>query len=776
MRAAQFVLLHYGAIAVFALLAYVYGRHLTRGVGYDSAAERVGISVALGLGVISHLTFFMGIFAVLYRPVVAAVFVAGALACLPTLKEAARELRGVPRGLAARRREGGASRSFCALVGVAFTLPVLALPLYPPTAFDETSFHLSMAKVFVRSHAVVFTPFLRFQVFPVVNEMWFTLALLFYDDLLAHLFQLLCLSATVVSVFAFGRRHFSARAGVWAAALVVACPMALWCGSVSYIDISVVLFVAAAVHSFANWLQTDARGWLVLSGVFCGFAAGAKYTALAFLGLLGLVTLYRALRERSLLPPVVLSAAALAVALPCYVRNFYYTRNPLFPFLPQLFGYTKWWSAEDMEGVMHDLRTAHGVGRGAWALLAIPYHLTVDQSQLLAERPWAVIYFVVLPLTLAWSFKSRKVRLLLALCGAYTVVWFYSAQILRYLLPILPFLSLATAAAFDGLLEKLAPAARWARSRVFVAFVAAALASTGWYYAVTQWTERGPFPVRRSERDEYLARYLKSYPAYKVLNGLKKDEPVRLYSVRNEQMSYFLDGVAIGDWFGPVRYSRVLAKAGDGASLYGELKSMNVNYFLVNNSSRTVNMPEDEFFLQNFEPLYESSSIMLYRLKAQAQVEAERAPEAPALPAAAAAPPPSPSSSSSGHAGEAAQELNSLVANIKAWGAKGNAYKGLDVKRVKDEGLFPSEMLRPDGSPVNPWGGAVAVDPAPPAMGETFLVVFSGVPGEECVRLSVTPSASYKVLAGTFSESSSPADERAAKSLCTTGNMWFVAK
>jgi hypothetical protein len=137
---------------------------------------------------------------------------------------------------------------------------------------------------------------------------------------------------------------------------------------------------------------------------------------------------------------------------------------------------------------------------------------------------------------------------------------------------------------------------------------------------------------------------------------------------------------------------------------------------------------------------------------------------------------PEPASSAAGRVGEAARQLQSLVGNVKAWGAKGNGFESLGVKRALADGLFPAGMLRPDGVPANPWGGPVDVGPAPPAMGDTFLVVFSGVPDEECVRLSLTPSASYKVYAGTFLDTSSPADAEAAKSLCATGNMWFVAK
>lgn len=616
MRATLFVLSHYATICLFALLCYLYGRQLTRRVSYDTAAERVCVSLALGLGVLAHLTFFLGLLGLLYRPVVAGALLAGAALCFPTLKSWWRGLPRAARGLRSVPRAGGLVGYL--LVGLLFVLPVLALPLYPPTSFDATFYHLPLAKTYVRHHEIAFTPFMRFQVFPMINEMWFTLALLFSDDVTAHLFQLLAMCVLVVSVFSFGRRHFSARAGAWAAALVLASPLVLWSGSVGYIDISLMLFLTASVYAFANWLQTSRTHWLVLCGVFGGFAAGAKYTAFMFLGLMGLVTLYRAARERRVLPPVILAAVAAAVASPWYVRNYVYTRNPLFPFMPGLFGYTKWWSAEDLAGVFYDLRVAHGIGRGLGALVSLPYHLIFNQGVFHAEEPWSPLYVVALPLTLVWAFKNRKVRLLLALCLAYLLFWFYAAQILRYLLPILPFLSLATAAAFDGLLQRLAPAARWANSRAFVAAVALLLSYTGWSYAVTHWTDHGPFPVTRAERDAYLSMFLPSYPAYKLLNGLKKDGEIKLYSFHDENLIYFLDGTQMGDWFGPMRYGRMLPTMNDGAAFYSELRSVGANYLLVNSARAPVPLPEDEYFQEHFELLYARGSVALYKLSGAA--------------------------------------------------------------------------------------------------------------------------------------------------------------
>ena len=66
--------------------------------------------------------------------------------------------------LADRRRRAAA-------VGlIAVSAPFFLLALYPPTAFDETLYHLPFAREFVRTGGVPFLPDLRFPVFPQLAE------------------------------------------------------------------------------------------------------------------------------------------------------------------------------------------------------------------------------------------------------------------------------------------------------------------------------------------------------------------------------------------------------------------------------------------------------------------------------------------------------------------------------------------------------------------------------------------------------------------------------
>src|SRR5436853_3183228 len=216
MRDLTFVLLHYSAIFLLALLSYVFGSCLTRRIEYKSVLEQISFSVTLGLGYIAYLIMLLGLLGFIYSWVVLIVFLIGLSICFTVEYDRLRNLRRTR-----RERETSGKRphrwalGVAAIFLIALSLHFLAPPLYLGTnATDATSSHLACAKMFVQNHGLVFTPNLRYPVFPSTNNMLFTLALLFYDEILAQLVEFLMLVMLTMSLMAFGKRFFSKRAAV----------------------------------------------------------------------------------------------------------------------------------------------------------------------------------------------------------------------------------------------------------------------------------------------------------------------------------------------------------------------------------------------------------------------------------------------------------------------------------------------------------------------------------------------------------------------------------
>ena len=600
----KFVAAHYGFVISLALAGYAIGYRLTRRVSYESFLEEVSVCTGLGLGTIAFLIFLLGLPGLLYRSVVLLVLAVCVAASYSAFPHLFKRIRSSLSRLRARVILMGAG-VFLA------TIPLLALPLYPPSAMDSTMYFLASAKIYVHAHQLVLTPYLRLPLLTQLNEMLFVLALLFSDDVTAQSIQMLMLAIVVVAVLAFSRRYFSEQTAWWSTALMLTSPMVLFAGVFAYVDVSLLLFGTLAAYAFWNWLGAREGGWLLLTGVFCGFAASTKYPGLFFLFFFGLVTLYIAIRERKYSLPLQLGTATLALAGPWYLRNFFLTGNPVFPFLPRVFGYT-FWSAEDVTKLVAVMRGI-GFGRGPRALLLLPWHLAFRQDVFYGAFKLTTIYFFAFPLVAVFMVKDARLRKLTGFALAFTLFWFFSDQELRYLLPAVPMITVATAASLDMLLRAVPFVRNWSRYWLVTAVVGVALVSSGYGFVRDFWRMSGPIPVTQQQRDNYLTAVLPSYPAYKFLNELK-GENYRVYALHDVNLAYYADGTFMGDIFGPARYEPIVNNLQDGRALYSELRRLQADFFLANSSVWEVKLPQDEFFSKHFKLIFSRPTVRVFQL------------------------------------------------------------------------------------------------------------------------------------------------------------------
>ena len=609
----RFVASHYFALALLILISYVFGRQLTHRLRYQSFWEQASFSITLGLGVIAYVVLLLGLLGLLYAWALIIVLFAGLAICYPIWINRVREIPILWKRVSASRKGRIVLILAAVMILVALAAPILLLPVYPPTTFDATMYHLPWAKIFAQEHQLVFTPYLRYPVLPQTNQMLFTLALLLYDDVLAQMIELLMMATLLSAVVAFGRRYFSTQAGLWAAALLLGSPLVLWAGSVAYVEMGVTLMVTTTVYAFWNWLQTREQSWLLLSAVLCGLAIGTKAPALFFLATLTLVTLYKGFRKRDFSPTLIFVTVALLVASPWFARSFYYTGNPIFPLFYEQFGRLFGFGhsqGEYYRGLMEAVKTA-GISREPAYLLL--WHLAVKGFIPPGGPSISRLPLLLLPLSIIVSIRRVRIAGLLVLFVAYTVFWLSTARDLRFLLPAWPIISLVSAAAISHLVSRLPWLGNARRYHALTALGIALVAYPGWEYSEQTKLERGQIPVNREQRDAYLSRQLISYPAHKMLNDLRGGD-YTLYAVFDENLAYFTDGLSMGEHFGASHYSLIWDKLANGQALFNQLKGLGADYFLVNNSGVKITLPQDTFFQSHFKPIYESGEVHLFEL------------------------------------------------------------------------------------------------------------------------------------------------------------------
>lgn len=508
--------------------------------------ERLALPVAAGLAVLAHLLFFLGLFGWLRRgPVIALVILVHLLA-IPDW-----------RGLVRWRPQAPVAALF--LLALA---PLFLLALYPPTGFDETLYHLPMARAFAETGGLPFLPDLRVPVFPPLNEMLFAGMLLLSGDVAAHLVQLLATLATAGLLAVWGQRLFPPAGGWIAASLFLGGPIVVHLAGTGYIEPGLTLFVTAALYSAWRFKETGKTGWLLAAALFAGSAAATKYLGLFFAAAVFVVVAWGAPRGRRLRNPLLYALASFAVLVPAYARIAAFTGNPIFPFLPGVFGASPWDPAHTVGAV--------SVGDAVIRLVRLPWNLVFDRVPVGWQPPFTPWLLAGLPLLAFGVARDSRVRRLALLPAVWAVVFLVLPADARYLLPALPVLCLAFAGSAVLLFPRLPTLA-----------LCAALFLPGWLYAGYRMVRQGPLPATAGERDHYLAEHLPLYPAVRFLNR-SAGSGYTAFGAHTERMVYFAEGRLLGDYSSLARYDRILPALGDPEALHHSLEKLGAGYLLLN--------------------------------------------------------------------------------------------------------------------------------------------------------------------------------------------------
>ena len=575
-------------------------------LGAGGAVETAAVAASLGLVVEAQAGLLLGLARLLKPGPILAALLGIHLASLPGWRSLLRGAGGLARELGGGPGSGGPGggraadamrrrrRLLLGLVGgAAALLPVALLTLYPPTAFDATLYHLPFARAFAASGALPFLPDLRMPIFPQLLETLFAMVLPFGGDLAAQAVALIATALTVALLLAWGRRLSAAAAWI-AAAAWAGSPLVIYLAGTAYVEPGLALFGTAAFYAAARWREGGGTGWLTLAAIFACAAADTKYLGLYVLGLVVVAAVVASPPG----PPVprwrrlgMVTLVCAIVAAPWYGRIVAATGNPVFPYLPRLFGASPWTPPSRL--AVDPLALAGDV---AVRLLRLPWDALFARSRLGGYPPYSPVFLLAVPALLAGAVARRRVRLLLLVAAGYTVVILAVLPDARYLLAILPLVCLAVGDCLAWLLESLAsrrsppsPAAvpgmggrrgpdeRWVNARA--ALLALAIFLPGWGYSLFSLHRLGPLPVTPAEREVFLVRRLPLLPAIRYLERTC-GSAYTLYAIHAENMVYLAAGRFLGDLAGPAAYRLVIPGGGDAELLYRRLRSLGVDHLL----------------------------------------------------------------------------------------------------------------------------------------------------------------------------------------------------
>ena len=439
--------------AILYLPGFALGTELTRrGFPASDATTRA----ILGIAVWVYLLFFVSAVQELTFPTI---LVAIAAALIGSGLVWIRAGRPLPRWRAPRPAADDLGTWILALSIAAVLVASFVIGLRPAIAWDANTYHLTVPRLYIEHGGFREIPYLAYSNWPMATEMVFLLAMALGGPVLANLVQIgfgLLIALLLVRLF---RNSGGALPAALATALFLAHPVVLWELPIAYVDIAYAAFALAAfVFVQSSFEDTERGGFhLVMAGLACGLAAAAKPFGITVLFCVLPLVLWRERRggfRGALRAGLRVAVPCLALMVPWLVKSWVYTDNPFYPFFYQIFD-GRYWSA-DLGREALDSQLAAGMGRRPLDYLLLPVRVMLfgGPGNEHFDGQLNPIWIVLLPLTMIAGWRKSLVRCALGMAGLFFAAWSLSGQQMRYLIPVLPLISIAVAAAGLDVVER----------------------------------------------------------------------------------------------------------------------------------------------------------------------------------------------------------------------------------------------------------------------------------------------------------------------------------
>lgn len=545
---------------------------------------------AIGAAIWSIVWFFLGLFGAYSGITAIAAVLAGlamAVMSLRRVREATDESR-VPENLT------GFDRALLVLIVVPLGLAFIAA-LAPPVAKDTLLYHFAVPKAFIGQHGNAFIDGNIASYLALGTEMHTVWAMLIGGLLSPRAAEV----AGDVAVFAFlplllatmfgcsREIGVSRRWSLISVLLVATIPTAFHVASSGYIDIALALYVTLAIYSIGRWWKTLENGSLAMIAIFLGAALAIKLTALFVFAAFALVIAFRARNGKDSGKLLLGGFAALilagVIASPWYLRTWEATGSPIFPFYMSIWkGEAQGWDVERSNLFQQMNKAYGGEDKNAADYLLSPWNLSVSAQPEVPEHFDGVLgiaFLFGLPILIwgLWKFDLQiEAKIGSGVAAVMFLFWLSSSQQLRYLLPIVPVLSLSIAAAADTTSDVRSRLRQVWQYGFAASAVGGILVSAAWF------CQKAPLRVAMGgeTRDQYLTRNLDYYPFYQAINTDTAAD-ARVWMINMRRDTYNIDRPVFSDYlFEDWTLRKLVWESRSVQELRSKAAAMNVQYVL----------------------------------------------------------------------------------------------------------------------------------------------------------------------------------------------------
>jgi len=445
----------------------------------------------------------------------------------------------------------------------------LLLNLTPPISRDALIHHLAVPKLWINNGGFYETPWADYSYYPMYINLLYLVCLIFENDIAPKFVHLSFGLGTGYLIWVYLTRRYNHHWGLLGLFIFISTPIVIWLSTSAYIDLGMTFFTTASVLAFISWRNSGYNEikWLILSAISMGIAIGSKYNALIALLIMNLLLMLCFAKDRkqqgaALKYGFLFFLIAFLAASPWYVKNAILTGNPFYPLFGEVFSVLGM-AASDKTSDPEQVVAAGKVsffhmrnvlyGESFWETLFIPLRMFFqgeDNSYRYFQGVLNPILIVFTPFLFAAG-KFRRDHLLFGFISVFFIVlaFFLTRKQVRYLLPVLPLLTILAVAGIRNLTQMLLDSrilslrfrhGALMRSGVFV--IVAVLLSQNLIYLKNRFNLIDPIPhvLGEETREAFLSRHLLHYPVVEYINKTLPDD-ANIFLMLLGRRGYYLE-------------------------------------------------------------------------------------------------------------------------------------------------------------------------------------------------------------------------------------------
>ncbi|MBI3026884.1 glycosyltransferase family 39 protein [Candidatus Woesearchaeota archaeon] len=567
-------------------------------VSFSSYLEEFVFSLPLGLSTLAYTTFLIGIVGFLYKPVIililAVLFVIlfrDIKRCLSNIANTLKKFNS--KSLINKYYIGFDFYSILIVFIVFFAIFNFVLSFTPPWHFDVLAYHLAVQKLYLNAHKIIYLPYLFFSNLPSLVDWIYLIGLVLHNGILSNLLGYSLGIVFILAIYSFCRKFFNHRIALLSSLIFYSIPMVSMLAKTAHIDVQFALFIFLAIYALFSYFSSKSNKWLALCAVFSGLGASTKiFGAAAVLGILLLLLLNMASRTASngigwrqfLLRLAMFGVIAIFVTSPWLLKNYFFTGNPFWPALNNIF-HGKYWDENHQEDLskMINLRKP---SLANYARLPWDIHTQAGKSAGNIDEDLEIGPFLLafLPIYLLLSKKNKIINQMLLLVFIYLSIWFFLSHVLRYVIFIMPLVAIISAYVCEELLNNFRISAILKALLVFTF-------SFNLIFLILSTAKELPVAIGFETKDAFYSKYPGAiYKASKFVNSnLPENSKILLF---RDTRGYFLDRDYV--WGDPLMQLYIdYSKFKNEDELYEELKSKGITHILANTRFSWSNVLQD---------------------------------------------------------------------------------------------------------------------------------------------------------------------------------------